>query len=45
MPEFDPYDHHDFGLIRVSATEYQRCRGKCCKTGGPVFQELYEEEM
>lgn len=30
------YDHHEYGLIRISATEYVRCTDDCCKSGGPV---------
>lgn len=28
---FDPLDHHEYGLIRVSEREYVRCTGDCCK--------------
>lgn len=37
MSEFDPYDHHEYGLIRISMTEYVRCTDKCCKSGGPAI--------
>lgn len=33
---FDKYDHHEYGLIRISLTEYVRCTDDCCKSGGPV---------
>lgn len=37
MKKFDKFDHHEYGLIRISETEYVRCTGDCCKSGGPVI--------
>lgn len=42
MTKFDRYDHHEYGLIRISETEYVVCRGDCCKSGGPVEFEGLE---
>jgi len=37
MTPFDRLDHHEYGLIRISATEYVRCTDDCCKSGGPAY--------
>lgn len=31
MAIFDKYDHHEYGLIRISEKEYVKCDGDCCK--------------
>lgn len=30
-PQFDPFDHHEYGLIRVSERLYVKCTRACCK--------------
>lgn len=37
---FDRYDHHEYGLIRISEREYVRCTDDCCKSGGPAFDGM-----
>lgn len=41
---FDKYDHHEYGLIRISEREYVRCSGACCKSGGPAFGRVEHDD-
>ena len=28
---FDPFDHHEYGLIRINEHQYVKCTNDCCK--------------